>query len=41
MMQAKIALRGFWQAAPVRQRGFKEHIRADDVGLDEIGRAVD
>jgi hypothetical protein len=41
MMEAKIALQIAWQSPPISDRRFEQHIRPDDIGLNECGRAID
>ncbi len=40
MQEAKGRLAGFVQAAPVGAHGFQQAEGADDIGLDEVFRAV-
>jgi len=40
-MEAKARLAGALERAPVTARGFEQGEGADEVGLDEVGRAID
>ncbi|MNE44799.1 hypothetical protein D3C80_1390450 [compost metagenome] len=41
VVKAKVFLLFRRQAVPVLATGFKQGVGADDIGLDEVGRAAD